>query len=96
MIQKHKDQITQLEKELANGADEQTQKKDTTAIQALQTLIADLQRDLTITVKQTIDPGFSPIDLNKNSEQPVEPLEHQTAIDKTGLIAILAPSESPN
>jgi hypothetical protein len=65
---------------------EATQKSDQAEIQALQARITSLQADLThatITIKKTIDPGFTPIKIDENKPDGAAPF----GIDKTGLIA---------
>jgi hypothetical protein len=76
-----KTKIKSLQADLENGVGDATQKKD--AIEALQTEMTSLQTDLTLTVKKTIDPGFSPIEINTNTENSKKP----NSIDKTGKIA---------
>lgn len=94
-IKTYKDDIETLEKQLGMGvAEEATQKKLAAQIQAKQTLMADLQAKLTITVKQSIDPGFSPLDINKDSEQPLQYLQNEVPILKNGLVATFAPSDT--
>jgi hypothetical protein len=76
-----------LQTELANGSDDATQKKDTAEIQAIQSLVSALQTDLTITIKETIDPGYSPININDGSTVAVMSRQAPKAIGADGLIA---------
>lgn len=88
-ISKAQKQIRTLQDALANTnspPDETTQKRDQAEIQALQTQITSLQADqtrTTITIKKTIDPGFTPIKISENKPDGAAPF----GIDKTGLIA---------
>jgi cell division septum initiation protein DivIVA len=87
-----KKKIGDLQDQLSNGTDEAAQKKINAAIQADQTIISTLQDQLTITVKTSIDPGVSPIDVNPDSDvfqYPVTP----RAIQKNGQIARACPSK---
>jgi hypothetical protein len=87
-ISKAQKQIRTLQDTLATNPppDETTQKRDQAEIQALQTQITSLQADqtrTTITIKKTIDPGFTPIKISENKPDATAPF----GIDKTGLIA---------
>jgi len=91
--------IKKDQNDLADGVDEATQKKDTAAIQAAQTLISTLQNELTITIKTTIDPGVSPVDVDPNQDKvvfnyPVRQSADPAAnsIANSGLIATFCPS----
>lgn len=87
--------IKDLETALGKGADDTTQKKDTAQIQALQTLITALQADLTLTIKKTVDPGYSPIDVNHEGEEQVyyNGKVNPLPIDSSGLVARFSPTD---
>lgn len=97
IVQKIKDLkkiITDAQGRLSTGEAEADQKKDNAAVQAAQTLITTLQEKLTVTIKTTIDPGVSPIDVdpdNVNATLP-EPTE-KDKIDASGLVASICLSE---
>jgi hypothetical protein len=76
-----KDKIKALQTDLLNGAGDAIQKKD--AIEALQNELTSLQTELTLTVKKTIDPGFSPIEINTDTPNSKKP----NSIDAAGRIA---------
>jgi hypothetical protein len=95
-ISKAQKQIRALQAALADTnspPNEATQKSDLAEIQALQIQIANLQADLThttITIKKTIDPGFTPVDIGANKPDHATPV----GIEKTGLIATFGLSKA--
>jgi hypothetical protein len=79
--------------------DDATQKKDAAAIQAAQSLISIPQNKLTITIKTTIDPGVSPVNIDPAQDKvafyyPIKPVAGSTAnfVANCGLIATVCPS----
>ncbi len=87
----NKKDINKLQQSLAAGTkldgtplDEPTQKEYTSQIEAKQNLISTLQKKLTITIKKTIDAGFSPVDINVATSVPNR---SPVAIETTGIIA---------
>jgi hypothetical protein len=92
-IKDKKDKILELQKQLSDGVDEGTQKKNTAAIQAAQTVISALQDKVTITIKTTIDPGLSPPDVDSENDFPVPVIPKKPgAVDDGGLVATICPS----
>ncbi len=100
-----KTQISSNDVAIAGGLDEAAQKKDTAANQAAQSVITDLQADLSFTIKTTIDPGLSPIKINpaKEDEASIETIKSYNAVaddraetgnvELDGLAAAFCPSE---
>lgn len=66
-----KAKVKALQTDVLNGVGDARQKKD--AIDALQNEITSLQTELTLTVKKTIDPGFSPIEVNSDTPNSAKP-----------------------
>ena len=92
-----KNKLKDMQKRLADGPDDGDLKKLPAQIQAIQTYISMLQSDLTVTMKATIDPGFSPIKITKGSDtQNVfhhknDEADQPKPIDKDGLVATFYP-----
>ena len=82
-IDNFKSKIRSLQAEIANGVDEATFKKDTGEIEGMQNLISSVQADLTLSIKKTIDPGVSPIEINSDAETSRPPRD----IEITGRVA---------
>jgi hypothetical protein len=82
--------IEDLQKQLANGVDDATQKKDTATIQSAQSLISSLQGQLTFTITTTIDPGVTPVAVKP--EGGFYPPTKESVVDHSGLIATICPS----
>jgi hypothetical protein len=82
--------IEDLQKQLASGVDDTTQKKDAAIIQNAQSLISSLQGQLTFTITTTIDPGVTPVAIKPEGGfyQPTK----QSVVDHSGLIATICPS----
>jgi hypothetical protein len=89
------DTILKAQDELAKGVDEVTQKKDNAEIQAAQAIIATLQDALTITIKLTIDPGVSPINVDPDNDSSAFLVSTaQSTVQNDGLVATICPSAS--
>jgi hypothetical protein len=89
-----KSKIKAFQADLASGVDEAAQKKDNAAILAAQGLITNLQDQLTITIKTTIDPGVSPVNVNPdNDTSAVNVPTRKSVVDHSGLVATICPSQ---
>jgi len=89
-----KTKIKGFQTDLLSGVDEATQKKDNAAIQAAQSLITNLQDQLTITIKTTIDPGVSPINVDADNDMAaLQNPAKQSAIRNDGLLATICASQ---
>jgi hypothetical protein len=107
-IKDTQNEIVGFERQLAGGVDEQTQKKLTAAIQAAQNLITAWESKLSFTIKATIDPGISPVqvdqengvvsftakDTNVAADKPETDLTKKGngTVDNSGLVALICPS----
>ena len=82
--------IEDLQKQLANGVDDATQKKDAATIQSAQSLISSLQGQLTFTITTTIDPGVTPVAVKPEGGfyQPTK----ESVVNHSGPIATICPS----
>jgi hypothetical protein len=88
-----KDSINKLQKELAGGADDTTQKKDNAAITAAQSLIVTLQNQISITIKTTIDPGITNVMVDPDGALDFSRYyAGQSDVDHSGLVATICPS----
>lgn len=85
-----KQAIAKYQIELSKGVDEATQKKNTAAIQAAQTLVSSLQDQLKLTIKTTIDPGISPVEVNPNNN--IFEIPKEIIVQNSGLVATICPS----
>jgi hypothetical protein len=93
-IKGYKNTIQQLETALANGTNTDTPQNVLAKIQALQSLIADAQSKLTLTIQATIDPGYiapDKIQVDPHASAPT-PSGEPGPIATNGLIASLTPS----
>jgi hypothetical protein len=79
--------IKALYSELASNLDDGTRKKKLEELQSLQASVSVLQADLTLTIKGTIDPGFSPLDINSGAVLKQLTNEAPRPIANSGLIA---------
>ena len=77
---------------MAGGLDDTTQKRATAANQAALALITDLQSRLSFTLKSTIDPGFTPIQVDADREANGYVEAGNGQVQKDGLIAKYCPS----
>jgi hypothetical protein len=87
-----KSQVADYQLQLANSVDDSTQKKLTAAIQASQAVISNLQDQLTINVKTTIDPGVTAIIVNADDNTDALNASQARDIDDGGLVATICPS----
>jgi hypothetical protein len=94
-IKDYQKKIHSLEVELSTGPADDIQKRDTAQIQALQNLMAEAQSKMSLTLKATIDPGYTdPLNISVDPDAPaVEPTATPVPIKKTGLIASLVPTQ---
>ena len=89
-IDKLETAISQMKKlDGTSPLDETTLKEYVAQIQALQTLVTEAQKKITLTIKGTIDPGFG----FSRDTAPPHPNTPPTQIDKTGLIATIQPTD---
>jgi hypothetical protein len=94
-IQELKDLITSAQLRLSRGEPEADEKKDNAAIQASQTLITTLDGKLTLTIKTTIDPGVTPVEVDADNKNPIlPPPTKDSKVRADLLVASICPSRT--
>lgn len=92
-----KAEIIQLQESLANGIEEAVSKKAKVQIEAKQALVAAKQVELddmsTVVIKRTIDPGFAPVAVDPDGQEPdLLSKKPPGPIDANGLVATFKPN----
>ena len=93
-IETLKKNISDAQLRLANGEADADQKKDAAAVQAAQTLITTLQEKVALTVKTTIDPGVSKVEVDLDSPSAALPVpDKNDKVAVGGLVASICLSK---
>jgi hypothetical protein len=90
-VKKYKSDIHDLQVELSSGPTEDLQKKFAVQIAAKQALMADLTASMALTVKATIDPGYTDVKVELDPEAKIKALPDKPEPIKGELIASFLP-----